>query len=62
MADRKYRVIHHMNIIIRDRNRCIKSSIVRNKVINRLLPVIPVMPLLLTVLLDYNNCTTTPYI
>lgn len=64
MADRKYRVIHNMNNIIRDkiRNRCIKSSIVRNKIINRLLPVIPVMPLLLIVLFDYNNCTTTPYI
>jgi hypothetical protein len=53
-----------MNNIIRNKtkNTIIKSIIVRNKVINRLLPVIPVIPLLLTVLFDYNNCTTTPYI
>jgi hypothetical protein len=57
-------VRHHMNNIIRNKtkNTIIKSIIVRNKVINRLLPVIPVIPLLLTVLFDYNNCTTTPYI
>jgi hypothetical protein len=61
------------NIIIRDKikNTCIKrcsvdyrlkSSIVRNKIINRLLPVLPVLPLLLTILFAHKNCTTTPCI
>ncbi len=64
MVDKKYMVRHHMNNIIRNKtkNTIIKSSIVRNKIINRLLPVIPVMPLLLTVLFAHNNCTIDPYI
>jgi len=40
----------------------LKSSIVRNKIINRLLPVLPVLPLLLTILYAHKNCTTTPCI
>lgn len=40
----------------------LKSNIVRNKIINRLLPVLPVLPLLLTVLFAHKNCTTTPCI
>ncbi len=37
----------------------LKSSVVRNKIINRLLPVLPVLPLLLTILYAHKNCTTT---
>ena len=40
----------------------LKSSIVRNKIINRLLPVLPVLPLLLTILYAHKNCTTTLYL
>jgi hypothetical protein len=40
----------------------LKSSVVRNKIINRLLPVLPVLPLLLTILFAHKNCTATPCI
>ena len=43
-------------------NYTLKSNIVRNKIINRLLPVLPVLPLLLTILYAHKNCTTTPCI
>jgi hypothetical protein len=40
----------------------LKSSVVRNKIINRLLSVLPVLPLLLTILFAHKNCTATPCI
>ena len=43
-------------------NYTLKSNIVRNKIINRLLPVLPVLPLLVTILFAHNNCTATPSI
>ncbi len=40
----------------------LKSSVVRNKIINKLLPVLPALPLLLTILYAHKNCTTTLYL
>jgi len=53
MTDRQkyYRCIKRYGV-----DSTLKSSIVRNKIINRLLPVLPVLPLLLTVLLAHKNC------
>jgi hypothetical protein len=68
MADTKK---HYRYIRNKIKNTCIKkysvdctlkSNIVRNKIINRLLPVLPVLPLLLTILYAHKNCTTTPCI
>ena len=57
----KNTIIKRYGIISILKNNIVRNKI-RNKVINRLLPILPVVPLLLTVLFDYNNCTTTPYI
>ena len=59
MADRQkyYRCIKRYGVDF-----TLKNSIVRNKIINRLLPVLPVLPLLLTILYAHKNCTTTPSI
>jgi hypothetical protein len=64
MADTKK---HYRYIRNKIKNTCIKrygvdytlkSSVVRNKIINRLLPALPVLPLLLTILYAHKNCTT----